>query len=73
MDEKLVGEEGEAVTDGLGVDEAHWLCVAGRAEEALALLQPLYSWFQEGHDYVDLREARALLEELSRGDGASGP
>ena len=43
------------------------LCaLEGRAEEALALLQPLYSSFQEGHDYVDLREARALLEELSR-------
>jgi hypothetical protein len=35
-DEKLVGEEGEAVTDGLGVDEAHGLLVAGLAEEALA-------------------------------------
>ena len=32
----LVGEEGEAVTDGLGVDEAHWFLVAGLAEEALA-------------------------------------
>ncbi|WP_218511997.1 adenylate/guanylate cyclase domain-containing protein [Variovorax sp. dw_308] len=38
----------------------------GRAEEALALLKPVYSRFQEGHDYVDLRDARALLEELSR-------
>src|SRR6266567_1048608 len=31
----LVGEEGEAVTDGLGVDEAHRLLVAGLAQEAL--------------------------------------
>jgi tetratricopeptide (TPR) repeat protein len=54
-------------------DWARLCALEGRAEEALALLQPLYSWFQEGHDYVDLREARALLEELSRGDGASGP
>src|SRR5262249_6943186 len=29
----LVGEEGEAVADGLGIDEAHWL--SGLAEEAL--------------------------------------
>src|SRR4029453_723837 len=32
----LVGEEGEAVTDGLDIDEAHGLLVAGLAEEALA-------------------------------------
>ncbi len=32
----LVGEEGEVVTDGLGVDEAHGFLVAGLAEEALA-------------------------------------
>ena len=32
----LVGEEGEAVTDGLGIDEAHGLLVAGLSEEALA-------------------------------------
>jgi RNA polymerase sigma-70 factor (ECF subfamily) len=35
-DVKLVGEEGEAVTDGPGVDEAHGLLVAVLAEEALA-------------------------------------
>src|SRR5258708_14044322 len=32
----LVGEEGEAVTDGLSVDEARRFLVAGLAEEALA-------------------------------------
>ena len=32
----LVGEDGDAVTDGLGVDEAHGFLVAGLAEEALA-------------------------------------
>ena len=32
----LVGEEGEAVTDGPGVEEAHALLVAGLLEEALA-------------------------------------
>jgi predicted ATPase len=28
------------------------------------LLQPLYAWFTEGFDTKDLKEARALLEEL---------
>src|SRR5687767_11599940 len=36
VSDALVGEEGDAVTDGLGVDEAHGLLVAGLAEEALA-------------------------------------
>ena len=33
---RLVGEDGDAVTDGLGVDEAHGFLVAHLAEEALA-------------------------------------
>jgi len=36
VSDELVGEEGEAVTDGLGIDEAHWFLVAGLAEEAFA-------------------------------------
>jgi predicted ATPase len=35
-----------------------------RGTEAMGLLQPLYAWFQEGHDTPDLREANALLESL---------
>ena len=34
--DEAVGEVGEALTDGLGVEEAHGLLVAGLAEEALA-------------------------------------
>jgi hypothetical protein len=34
--DNLVGEEGEAVTDGPGVEEPHALLVAGLLEEALA-------------------------------------
>jgi hypothetical protein len=34
--DSLVGEKGEAVTDGAGVDETHRFLVAGLAEEALA-------------------------------------
>ena len=36
-----------------------------RADDARRLLQNLYSWFTEGFDTVDLREAKALLDELS--------
>jgi predicted ATPase len=37
----------------------------GRAGDARPLLQNLYSWFTEGFDTMDLREAKALLDELS--------
>jgi predicted ATPase len=33
--------------------------------EARALLAPIYGWFTEGFDTVDLREAKALLEALA--------
>ncbi len=33
--------------------------------EARALLQPVYDWFTEGFDTADLKDAKALLAELS--------
>jgi class 3 adenylate cyclase/predicted ATPase len=36
----------------------------GRLGEACDLLAPIYGWFTEGFDTPDLREARALLDEL---------
>jgi predicted ATPase len=37
----------------------------GKRDEARALLAPVYGWFTEGFDTLDLKEARALLEELA--------
>ena len=37
----------------------------GRKEEARELLAPLYEWFTEGFDTRDLKEAKALLDELA--------
>jgi predicted ATPase len=37
----------------------------GKRREALDLLAPIYAWFTEGLEAADLREAQALLEELS--------
>lgn len=37
----------------------------GKAAEAHDLLAPIYGWFTEGVDTVDLKEARALLDELA--------
>jgi predicted ATPase len=33
-------------------------------QQARELLAPVYSWFTEGFDTLDLREAKALLGEL---------
>jgi predicted ATPase len=36
----------------------------GKAQQARELLAPVYGWFTEGFDTRDLKEAKALLEEL---------
>ena len=37
----------------------------GKPQQARELLAPVYGWFTEGFDTRDLKEAKALLEELS--------
>jgi adenylate cyclase len=37
----------------------------GKRNEARDLLAPVYAWFTEGFDTKDLRDAKALLEELA--------
>ena len=37
----------------------------GKRQQARELLAPIYNWFTEGFDTRDLREAKALLDELS--------
>ena len=36
-----------------------------KQEEARQLLSETYGWFTEGFDTADLKEAKAMLEELS--------
>jgi hypothetical protein len=43
-----------------------WGSARASAPEARALLAPIYGWFTEGFDTVDLQEAKALLAELGR-------
>jgi predicted ATPase len=38
----------------------------GKRDEARELLAPVYGWFTEGFDTVDLKQARALLAELAQ-------
>jgi predicted ATPase len=44
---------------------ARLLARQGRRDEAQALLAEIYGWFTEGFDTADLREAKALLEQLN--------
>jgi len=37
----------------------------GKRQEARNLLAPVYGWFTEGFDTLDLKEAKGLLEELA--------
>jgi hypothetical protein len=38
----------------------------GKRSEAHDLLAPVYGWFTEGFDTLDLKEAKTLLNELAR-------
>jgi predicted ATPase len=39
--------------------------VQGKRDEARDLLAPVCSWFTEGLDTLDLKQAKALLDELN--------
>jgi predicted ATPase len=36
----------------------------GRRDEARAILDEIYSWFTEGFDTADLKDAKALIDEI---------
>jgi len=38
----------------------------GRRAEAATLVAPIYGWFTEGFDTLDLKEAKTLLDELGQ-------
>ena len=44
---------------------ARLLDVQGRRDEARAMLAEIYGWFTEGFDTADLKDAKALLDELN--------
>ena len=47
------------------LSHARLLASQGRREEAQANLAEIYTWFTEGFDTADLKDAKALLDELS--------
>ena len=49
----------------LALNLARLLRDNGRRDEARTMLADIYGWFTEGFDTADLKDAKALLEELS--------
>jgi hypothetical protein len=58
-----------------GKPRNHWNCAdddsyvpllkrQGRRDEARAMLAEIYNWFTEGFDTADLKDTKALLEQL---------
>ena len=47
------------------VSLAWLLAKQGNRNEAQAMLSEIYGWFTEGFDTADLKDAKALLDELS--------
>jgi len=48
---------------------ARLLAKQGKRGEARAMLAEIYGWFTEGFDTADLKDAKALLDELSVNGG----
>jgi predicted negative regulator of RcsB-dependent stress response len=43
---------------------ARLLAKQGKRDEARVMLSEIYNWFTEGFDTADLKDAKALLQEL---------
>ena len=57
-----VGGQGEL---GFAWELGQVLMRQGQRQVAYDLLAPIYGWFSEGFDTPDLRNARALLDDLT--------
>ena len=62
-----IAREQKAKSYELGVATSLARLLLGRGERdgARALLAPVYDWFTEGFDTKDLKDAKALLDELA--------
>jgi hypothetical protein len=55
----------QQVAAALRTSLARLLAKRGRRDEARAMLAEIYNWFTEGFDTADLKDAKALLDELA--------
>ena len=50
---------------GATMSLARLLNAQGKRDEARAMLAEIYGWFIEGFDTADLKDAKALLDQLN--------
>ena len=55
---------GKVIETPRGDEHGAAVARSGKPQQARELLAPVYSWFTEGFDTLDLKEAKALLDEL---------
>jgi predicted ATPase len=62
-----IAREQKAKSEELAVaiQLARVLVQQGHRDKARSMLKKIYNWFTEGFDTADLKEAKALLDELS--------
>jgi len=58
------GQQSRSLELRAATDLARLLSQRGHFEDARDMLAGVYGWFTEGFDTVDLKTARALLDEL---------
>jgi predicted ATPase/class 3 adenylate cyclase len=60
------GQQGKSLELRAAMSLSRVLKRQGKREDARRLLADVYDWFTEGFDTADLKDARALLDELAR-------
>jgi hypothetical protein len=62
----LPPDDGPIFTEVAWFHRLACLIKAAPRDKARAMLAEIYNWFTEGFDTADLKEAKPLLDELSR-------
>jgi tetratricopeptide (TPR) repeat protein len=59
------GQSAKSLELRAAINLARLLAKQGRCDEARAMLAEIYGWFTQGFDTADLKDAKALLDELA--------
>jgi predicted ATPase len=68
LDQALVvahGQEAKSLELRAAMSLSRLWQMQGKRDEARKLLAEIYGWFTEGFDTADLKDAKALLDELT--------
>ena len=59
------GQEAKSLELRAAISLAHLWRDQGKTGKAYRLVAPMFNWFTEGFDTPDLKDAKALLDELA--------